>query len=130
LFEVINNFRLYDRVCFVSALNLPRDQPCITFSEKTVVEHICNYSEKLIIQFFCKSRAKFFKSTYSIIEQYLLNKNKRATMLKSKKKFDLNKASHVLQVLPQALFSFQNFSKFSVMSNLWKHLWSIKYRRK
>jgi hypothetical protein len=48
---------------------------------------------KLITQFICKSQDQSFKSNYSMIEQYLSNKNKSATVSFSKKNLKLNKAS-------------------------------------
>jgi len=47
---------------------------------------------KLIAQFTYKSREESFKPSYSMIEQCLSNKNKSATVSKSKKNSDLNKA--------------------------------------
>jgi len=48
------------------------------------------FAPKLIAQFECKSRDESFKPKYSMIEQYLSNKNESATMLKSKNFFYLN----------------------------------------
>ena len=48
--------------------------------------------QKLIAQFMCKSRDESFKPSYSIIEQYLSNKNKSTTVPSPKKFWELNKA--------------------------------------
>jgi len=48
-------------------------------------------NKKLIALFACKSRDKSFKPSYSMLEQYLSNKNKSATVSKSKNFLDLNK---------------------------------------
>ena len=47
---------------------------------------------KLIAQFVCKSRDEFFKSSYSIIRQCLLNKNKNTTVSKFKNILNLHMA--------------------------------------
>jgi len=48
--------------------------------------------KKLSEPFACKSRDKFFKSNYSMIEQCLSNKNESAKVSKSKNFLDLNKS--------------------------------------
>ena len=50
------------------------------------------YKQKLIAQFACKSGDESFKPSYFMIEQYLSNKSKSATLSKSKNILDLNKA--------------------------------------
>jgi len=49
-------------------------------------------NKKLIVQFVYKSWDKSFKLSYSMIGQYLSNKNKNATISKFKNFLDLNKA--------------------------------------
>ena len=53
---------------------------------------------KLITQFVCKSQDEFFKPNYSMIGQCLLIKNESATVVKSKKISQLNKAASGAQL--------------------------------
>jgi len=50
-------------------------------------------NKKLITQFTCKSRDKSFKPSYSKIEQCLSNKNKSATVPKTKKISELKQGN-------------------------------------
>ena len=84
--------------------------------------------KKLITQFVCKSRDESFKPSYSMIGQYLSNKNESATVSKSKKFLDLNNPSEE-RLRPCLVHSKnQKLFKIPVTSNLTAHARSIKYR--
>ena len=77
---------------------------------------VLNIDKKLIVQFTYKSRDESFKPDYSMIGQYLSNKNESVIVSKSKKFSDVNKACSQVKFL-----QFGPFLKLFLQKNSWRN---------